>query len=204
MRTNAKLCADSGLALLATLLSGCPTADTFTPPILPHEIAAVVQNHASVTMQADDPFAQVEPGTVEDALSNLDGCWALYRQTMEYGDWTTGLLPFDSYEFYYFDATTGVARYQEYDVAVSGEWARYLSDEGHYTVQGAGQIKLVWDTSVQGDLSSGRVSAYALTREQKANTPLSKVTVRGDQMRIMVLFTGALPDERVFTRYTCP
>ncbi len=203
LRRILKLCATTGLALAALRLTGCPRTAAYSPPVLlPDEIAAVVKNRASVAVPANDPFAQVGPGTVEDALGNLDGCWALYRQTMDYGEYDREL--FDSYEFYRFDAATGVAKYQKYNAAVSSDWAYYLSEEGHYTVHDAGEIKVIWDTSIQGNLQIGRVTAYALTWEQKASAPLSKVTVRGDQMRIMVLFSGAQPDERVFTRYACP
>ncbi len=196
------ICATIGL-----LLVGCTTPVTFTPPVLPDQIAAVVQNHASVALQANDPFAQVEPGTVIDALSNLDGCWALYQQILADGSDTSiaaGTPLFDSYEFYHFDAANLTAQYQIYNAAVSSETAFYVALEGHYSIVDTSQIQVVWDTAAYSDPTTGQVTTHTYTDAEKASQPLSKVTVQGNQMRIKVESADAKSDARIYTRYTCP
>jgi hypothetical protein len=189
------------------LLGGCPTTTTFTPPVLPTEIASVVQNYLSVALQANDPFAQVEPGTVEDALSNLDGCWALYRQVLADGSDAqvpAGTPLVNSYEFYHFNSTTTAAQYQTYNAAVSTETAFYVSLTGHYTLVDNSQVQVVWDEAAYSDPTTGKVTTHTYTAAEKASQPVSRVTIRGNKLRIKVESTTVATDERVYTRYTCP
>jgi hypothetical protein len=209
VRSSRKLGIVGSLVAIGTglFLAGCPTATTFTPPVLPTEIASVVQNYLSVALQANDPFAQIEPGTVEDALSNLDGCWALYRQVLADGSDAqvpAGTPLVDSYEFYHFDAATTVAQYQEYNKAVSTETAFYVSLTGHYTLVDNSQVQVIWDAAAYSDPTTGEVTTHTYTAAEKADQPGSKVTIRGNQLRIKVESTTVTTDERVYTRYTCP
>jgi hypothetical protein len=214
-------------AVTFTALTGCPTAQTKTesgvvvaclPPAggssapasvaadVPGEVTFVVQNRATFTQQPDNAFAQVEPGTLVDALSNLNGCYGVYYVLAADGkdpQVPAGTPVLDAYELYSFDPATGAAKFQLYEHAVTGGLWIFVAYEGHYALGDTNQINVTWNTVTYSDPDTNEVKTETFTGTEAGSKAALRATLSGDQFRVRAE-TATGTDCRIFVRFTCP
>ena len=129
------------LILSLVLISGCELP--FFPDVqvpVPVAVQTVLADRAAFEPGADDPLAQVEPGTVMDDLAVLDGCWGTVFTS---SDFTINVGFFVVYQF---DNTAGTfTRWSGMANAAGELWPLMplLSVEtGSFTVEGPAAIVL--------------------------------------------------------------
>ncbi len=131
------------------LLGGCQLG--LTPVETPPELTGLLGDPAAVTIAADDPFRNTEPGTVTDPLSELTGCWAAYDTwTESIGDAAAGSAAeakVEGWQLYRFgpDADALWLSFAE----LNGYGAVEIRMEGSYEIQGDNRLVLQFPSWVE-------------------------------------------------------
>jgi hypothetical protein len=171
------------------VLSGCVTP---TNVDLPSAADGALASASLVRAAADDAIAQVEPGSVIDALASLDGCWASILE----GANAIGLC-----EVYSFDADGGEFERITFplrgDALVPG-YEYVTLERGTFRQQSANTLLLeVREIYGNFDVESGRVSETLLPGEP-LDEPIERtalVTLDGDRMQLWIDVSNETKDE---------
>jgi hypothetical protein len=149
MRLNRCL-AFPGAICTAILSTGCVDfAAISTPQEVPAEIEAVLSDPEAYRADAS-PLEDTRAGTVIDPVSELDGCWAYYRDR-EYVDEDGDTVFEKVVEVFLFDAETGKLTWQrqEWDSASGPSWVLWIF-EGSYEPIADNRIRLQYTSGAVG------------------------------------------------------
>lgn len=202
---------------------GCvlPPAETDSgrtrPSELPSEINYVIDNRDLFATGPDEAFAEVEPGTVIDALGGLSGCWgSYYRLTANgsLGDIPAGTPLLDSYEQYRFDAETGTVKYQVYQRTVFASHSIFAVVDVRFAILDESRIEIVWEQATFSDPNTGEVITETYTQDD-APRAVFLLSLGGEQLRLrnessegpgdaVGQQTAVEYERRVFRLFECP
>jgi len=132
------------------LSTGCVEfAAVGTPQEVPAEIEAVLSDPEAFRVDAS-PLEDTPAGTVIDPVSELDGCWAYYRER-EYVDEDGDTVFEKVVEVFIFDAETGKLTWQrqEWDSASGPCWLLWIF-EGSYEPIADNRIRLEYTSGAVG------------------------------------------------------
>lgn len=204
------------------VLAGCVPAvetdsDRARPSELPSEINYVIDNRDLFATGPDEAFAEMEPGTVIDALGGLSGCrGSYYRLTADgsIGDVPAGTPLLDSYELYRFDVETGAVKYQVYQRTVFSSHSIFAVVQARFTILDDSRIEIVWERATFSDPDTGEVITETYT-EDDAPRGVFSVSLSGEQLRLRAETsegpgdaveqqTAVEYERRVFRLFECP
>lgn len=188
----------SGIAV-----TGCGTllddlGGLFARPVLPDELAYVVNHEQDFAQDVDDPLRQVSAGTVVDDLGQLSGCWGAFDQFDFAG------RRVDNYEAYRFDPTSGEMTWFGYAPDVLGFLPGAANYSGMFSV--ADESHIVF-TVLEVSTINPATGDYE-THDMPAGTQWTySVTLDGNRLR---MFWTDGPDDQpaernnlVFRRFDC-
>jgi len=190
----------------ATLMSGgCLLPGTpVTVSELPPQLQAIADDPNSFLAPADDPLANITPGTPIDDLSELTGCWGTYGA----GELLEDGSRYDVfYEAYQFDADAGTVNRWVFTAAWLFVPPVVVIDEGTYRVLDDGRIEIQVDRWTLVDLDTGVGRRFEDLPELVSVTE-KLITLDDDQILLGVPWfvdeqTGQ-PAGRIFRRFDCP
>jgi len=194
------------LVAITTLLA---TGGCFFPGLpatltqLPSELQIVVDDPNDFTPPADDPLANLTPGTAVDDLSNLTGCWGWFEAAEPaVGGPATGF-----YEVYQFDADAGIANRWVFTPPFLAIPPIVATDEGSFTPHDDGRIEIRLDRYTIIDMRTGLGWEFTELPDDIAVFD-RLVTLDGDQLLVgdpaYVDEETGEPIGRIFARFDCP
>lgn len=208
--TSTAACAVLAGTLLTTTI-GCvpwmfPQVDVEVPDTPRH----VLENAADFIASADDPLETIEPGTVVDDLSALDGCWGTAFTETEIQ------TPLAFFSVYQFDAHAGTyvrwTFYGRRDTGVLWRVVPILSEEsGTYELTSDATIEMT-NTRLRSNVSTdGDILSTLQDSQPDGQIPARSalITLDGDQMLFFIdAETAADVDEQderpIFFSFDCP
>jgi len=187
------------------LAGGCTAFIAPAAPLtaLPAELDLVVNDRNTFSFDQSEPLATLAPGTVQDNLGGVDGCWG----SASFSQAVSGERPvIGIYWVFAFDAGTGTYRSWGLQESYLGEaFVIGWEESGSYEVEGNDTLIL---TRLDGALLDPLTGEETAVDESTDNTMQFLATREGERLR---LHFGSADrkavdpgDDEIYTRFDCP